>query len=602
MCHTFREKISHQTTEKSAGILKKEEEMKSEEERREEKSSSSSSSPFPSMKQSSSSGGTGHYGRVFSMSFSPAFYIDDDFADEEKESNPLTTTTPTPTKATTRFGKAKRRRRLLATSGEDDCCRLWTTTEWCHSGDCDDEKEEEEEQQQQQQQQVLLEPKPYGLSVLRGHSDAVLKCAFGASGSARVNDGEKSCSRLSSFVLATGSSNGEVFLWRVVRQSGKEKDGEGGDGLLAKFDANRRRGGEIGARADGGGGEEEDNNNNNEVYGLKFLGARDQYLVIATDAELIGVEVTRNVSEDGSSSVGELKEIARAPIGFALNESEGDANSQRGKFDIAYAFAMDAYAMNSRCSNSTSDDKMGDKHILSVGYSNGTMRMYCFDAKAREFYLVGENASVFDDTNSSTGRLNMACTSLTFVNPAVGMELEQFPNVVLCNRFGVLAMSDAKNWIEKTKPRMNMQTDFALTHAMADVGNGFVACCGRMKEHNRNGVALFDAFDVQRGSMFLNASEMMGEHASKYPLLCVGGFAEDVVEEEAEAEESNIRTRITVVAAGGMPAKLVNENFSSRNNAKSLGFSLAKLKVGVGVGKAEEDTKTSRLYVWNFVI
>jgi hypothetical protein len=102
--------------------------------------------------------------------------------------------------------------------------------------------------------------------------------------------------------------------------------------------------------------------------------------------------------------------------------------------------------------------------------------------------------------------------------------------------------------------------------------------------------------------MFLNASEMMGEHASKYPLLCVGGFAEDVVEEEAEAEESNIRTRITVVAAGGMPAKLVNENFSSRNNAKSLGFSLAKLKVGVGVGKAEEDTKTSRLYAWNFVI
>ena len=565
--------------------------MKSEE-RREEKSSSSSSSSFL-MKQSSSSGGTGHYGRVFSMSFSPPFYVDDD---ADKESNPLTTTTTTTTTTTRFVRKMKRRRRLLATSGEDDCCRLWTTTEWCHSGDCDDEKEGE--------QQVLLEPKPYGLSVLRGHSDAVLKCAFGASSSARINDdenddededdGEKSSSRLSSFVLATGSSNGEVFLWRVVCQSGKEKDEEGGDGLLAKFNANRMRGGE-------GGGEEEDSNNN-EVYGLKFLGARDQYLVIATDAELIGVEVTRNVSEDGSSSVGELKEIARVPIGFALNESEGGANSQRGKFDIAYAFAMDAYAMNSRYSNSTIDDEMGDKHILSVGYSNGTMRMYCFDAKAREFYLVGENASVFDDTNSSTGRKNMACTSLTFVNPAVGMELEQFPNVVLCNRFGILAMSDAKNWIEKTKPRMNMQTDFALTHAMADVGNGFVACCGRMKEHNRNGVALFDAFDVQRGSMFLNASEMMGEHASKYPLLCVGGFAEDVVEEEAEAEESNIRTRITVVAAGGMPAKLVNENFSSRNNAKSLGFSLAKLKVGVGVGKAEEDTKTSRLYVWNFVI
>ena len=207
---------------------------------------------------------------------------------------------------------------------------------------------------------------------------------------------------------------------------------------------------------------------------------------------------------------------------------------------------------------------------------------------------------MFDD-NNGTGRKNMACTSLTFVYPAVENELEQFPNVVMCNRFGDLVMSDAKNWIERTKPRLNVQTDFALTHAVADVGNGFVACCGRMKERNVNGVALFDAFDVQRGSMFLNASEMMGEHASKYPLLCVGGFAEDVEEEEEEmVEDSTRRTRITVVAAGGMPAKLVNENFSNRSNAKSLGFSLAKMKVG-GKRDGEENTKTSRVYAWDFI-
>ena len=71
-----------------------------------------------------------------------------------------------------------------------------------------------------------------------------------------------------------------------------------------------------------------------------------------------------------------------------------------------------------------------------------------------------------------------------------------------------------------------------------------------------NGVALFDAFDVQRGSIFLNASEMMGEHASMYPLLCVGGFAEDVTvsaDDDNEDDITNRQIRITVVAAGGCP-------------------------------------------------
>ena len=566
----------------------------------------------------SSSAGTnegGHYGRVFSLSFSPPFIDDDDtfhddFKEDEEEEvnaqqNPLTemrTTTPPKKK---KKMKKRRRKRFLATSGEDDCVRLWVV----HASSSSSSEEEEEEEQS-----VKVEPKPFGLSVLRGHSDAVLKCAFGLSRGAfddDDDDDEKCCENKSSFALATGSSNGEVFVWRVVTTSGsgesKSGKGENGDRLMAKFNANRKRA-EYGISNEDDlvedafdGKDDEKDNDNNEVYGLKFLGGKDEYLVIATDAELIGVEVTRrslNEKNGGESSV-ELKEIARTPLGFSLNENVGDGGGGQGKFDIAYAFAMDAYATRSRSRVDT--DTMGNKHILSVGYSNGTMRMYCFDAKAREFYLVGENASVFDD-NNGTGRKNMACTSLTFVYPAVENELEQFPNVVMCNRFGDLVMSDAKNWIERSKPRLNVQTDFALTHAVADVGNGFVACCGRMKERNVNGVALFDAFDVQRGSMFLNASEMMGEHASKYPLLCVGGFAEDVEEEEEEmVEDSTRRTRITVVAAGGMPAKLVNENFSNRSNAKSLGFSLAKMKVGGKRDGEEENTKTSRVYAWDFI-
>ena len=518
------------------------------------------------------------------------------------QQNPLTemrTTRTTPKKKKKK--KKRRRKRFLATSGEDDCVRLWVV----HASSSSEEEEE---------QSVKVEPKPFGLSVLRGHSDAVLKCAFGLSRGAfddDDDDDEKCCENKSSFALATGSSNGEVFVWRIVTTSGSGKSksgkGENGDRLMAKFNANRKRA-EYGISNEDDlvedafdGKDDEKDNDNNEVYGLKFLGGKDEYLVIATDAELIGVEVTRrslNEKNGGESSV-ELKEIARTPLGFSLNENVGDGGGGQGKFDIAYAFAMDAYATRSRSRVDT--DTMGNKHILSVGYSNGTMRMYCFDAKAREFYLVGENASVFDD-NNGTGRKNMACTSLTFVYPAVENELEQFPNVVMCNRFGDLVMSDAKNWIERSKPRLNVQTDFALTHAVADVGNGFVACCGRMKERNVNGVALFDAFDVQRGSMFLNASEMMGEHASKYPLLCVGGFAEDVEEEEEEmVEDSTRRTRITVVAAGGMPAKLVNENFSNRSNAKSLGFSLAKMKVGGKRDGEEENTKTSRVYAWDFI-
>ena len=560
-----------------------------------------------------SSAGTnegGHYGRAFSLSFSPPFIDDDDdfhddFKEDEEEvnaqQNPLTEmrTTTTPKKKK----KKRRRKRFLATSGEDDCVRLWVV----HASS-------EEEEEEEQRSALKVEPKPFGLSVLRGHSDAVLKCAFGLSRTfGDDDDDDEKCSSSSSFALATGSSNGEVFVWRVVTASGsgKSKSGKGeneeGDRLMAKFNANRKRA-EYGISNEDDlvedafdGKDDEKDNDNNEVYGLKFLGGKDEYLVIATDAELIGVEVTRrslNEMNGGESSV-ELKEIARTPLGFSLNENVGDGGGGQGKFDIAYAFAMDAYATRSRSRVDT--DTMGNKHILSVGYSNGTMRMYCFDAKAREFYLVGENASVFDD-NNGTGRKNMACTSLTFVYPAVENELEQFPNVVMCNRFGDLVMSDAKNWIERTKPRLNVQTDFALTHAVADVGNGFVACCGRMKERNVNGVAVFDAFDVQRGSMFLNASEMMGEHASKYPLLCVGGFAEDVEEEEEEmVEDSTRRTRITVVAAGGMPAKLVNENFSNRSNAKSLGFSLAKMKVGGKRDGEEENTKTSRVYAWDFV-
>ncbi len=250
-----------------------------------------------------SSAGTnegGHYGRVFSLSFSlPFIDDDDDFHDDFKEDeeevnaqqNPLTEmrTTTTPKK---KKMKKRRRKRFLATSGEDDCVRLWVV----HASSSSSEEE----------QRVKVEPKPFGLSALRGHSDAVLKCAFGLSRGAfddDDDDDEKCCENKSSFALATGSSNGEVFVWRVVTTSGSGKSksgkGENGDRLMAKFNANRKRA-EYGISNEDDlvedafdGKDDEKDNDNNEVYGLKFLGGKDEYLVIATDAQLSGVEVTR---------------------------------------------------------------------------------------------------------------------------------------------------------------------------------------------------------------------------------------------------------------------------------------------------------------------
>ena len=58
-----------------------------------------------------------------------------------------------------------------------------------------------------------------------------------------------------------------------------------------------------------------------------------------------------------------------------------------------------------------------------------------------------------------------------------------------------------------------------------------------------------------------------------------------------------------VVAAGGMPAKLVAEKFSNRTNVKSIGFSLGNMKVGGKRDDEEEkNTKTSRIYAWEFII
>ena len=534
---------------------------------------------------------------MFSLSFSPAFSDTEEEEEEEEEEND-----DDDVLSSRADRRRRRRRRLLATSGEDDCCRLWRTTARDEGG--------------------VLEPKPSGASVLRGHQDAVLKCAFGgrafrtsSSGSLRKEEDDNSNNNNNNnnnnnkkkkeeeeeeeeFLLATGSSNGEVFVWAV---SGKRRKNEASsERVLAKFNANAAQSeGSMRENNDDEKDDDAEDKEENEVYGLTFLGCKDEYLIIATDAELIGVEVVTGTSENGALSV-ELKEITRTRLRFSLKTSDENIRG-RNKFDFAYAFAMDAYATNN------SDNRMGDKHIMSVGYSNGTMRMYCFDAKAREFYIVGENASVFDSGEGGEGiRKNMACTSLIFVNPAAENEYEQFPNVLMCNRFGLLAMSDVKNWIEQTKPRMNLQTDFALAHSIADVGNGFVACCGRMKEDNVNGVALFDAFDVQRGSIFLNASEMMGEHASMYPLLCVGGFAEDVTvsaDDDNEDDITNRQIRITVVAAGGMPAKLVAEKFSNRTNVKSIGFSLGNMKVGGKRDDEEEkNTKTSRIYAWEFIV
>ena len=236
----------------------------------------------------SSSAGTnegGHYGRVFSLSFSPPFIDDDDdfhddFKEDEEEvnaqQNPLpemrTTTTPKKKKKM----KKRRRKRFLATSGEDDCVRLWVV----HASSSEEEE---------QRSALKVEPKPFGLSVLRGHSDAVLKCAFGLSHTFDDDDDdEKCCENKSSFALATGSSNGEVFVWRVVTASGsgQSKSGKGeneeGDRLMAKFNANRKRAEGISNEDDlvedaFDGKDDEKDNDNNEVYGLKFLGGKDEY-------------------------------------------------------------------------------------------------------------------------------------------------------------------------------------------------------------------------------------------------------------------------------------------------------------------------------------
>ena len=47
---------------------------------------------------------------------------------------------------------------------------------------------------------------------------------------------------------------------------------------------------------------------------------------------------------------------------------------------------------------------------------------------------------------------------------------------------------------------------------------------------------------------------------------------------------------------------LRRRSFSNRTNAKSLGFSLAKMKVGGKRDGEEENTKTSRVYAWDFII
>ena len=68
-----------------------------------------------------------------------------------------------------------------------------------------------------------------------------------------------------------------------------------------------------------------------------------------------------------------------------------------------------------------------------------------------------------------------------------------------------------------------------------------------------NGVALFDAFDVQRGSIFLNASEMMGDELTLPCILCCAWRVANVTVSADDDNEDDIanrqQIRITVVAA-----------------------------------------------------
>lgn len=531
----------------------------------------------------------GHYGRVFCLSFSPPSLSSRHRAIPERRDQTTTKTTEKEEITITR---------ILASAGEDDCCRLWTR---------DIMKESEDEliskgKNFTRKTRTIFKAKS-DLATLRGHTDAILKCEFGEK--QHHNDGRRrnECKTVSNdgeedreeryFALATGSANGEVFVWDI------SISGEGdGTKLVGRFLAKTKRGRKDGLgdsvinedyRTDDDNSnniEDEDNNNNsNEVYGLKFLDD-DRYLVVATDTELIALSTVGVFGEEGNV-VKNLEVITRIPLSFTL--VDGDNTAKKDKFEMAYAFTMDAYK-----GGSSSAARLSNKHVIGVGYSNGTMRMYCFDVNESAFYLVGENESVFDnDYEIGRNRKNLACTSLAFINPTIENENEEIPKVLLCNRFGVVAMTDTKNWIEKTHPRTNIQTDFALTHSLSDVGNGIVAMCGRIKSNNEDGIAIFDAYDVQR-CMFLSANDSMGANASMHPLLCVSGYAEEDIENEN-------KVKLTIVAAGGVPAKLVSESLSNKSNVKSLGFSLAKMMNEKDEGDGGNE-RTSPLYVWEISI
>ena len=86
----------------------------------------------------------------------------------------------------------------------------------------------------------------------------------------------------------------------------------------------------------------------------------------------------------------------------------------------------------------------------------------------------------------------------------------------------------------------------------------------------------------------------MGANASMHPLLCVSGYAEEDIENEN-------KVKLTIVAAGGVPAKLVSESLSNKSNVKSLGFSLAKMMNEKDEGDGGNE-RTSPLYVWEISI
>ena len=153
---------------------------------------------------------------------------------------------------------------------------------------------------------------------------------------------------------------------------------------------------------------------------------------------------------------------------------------------------------------------------------------------------------------------------------------------------------------------MNLQTDFALAHSITDVGNRFVACCGRMKEDNVNGVALFDVRCAERINILERGKRDDGRNALPCILCCAWEVLRKML---PLAQTMTTRMILLIIKSNhrsrcGRDARKSGRESSRIEPAmKSIGFSLGNMKVGGKRDDEEEkNTKTSRIYAWEFII